>query len=170
MISTGKLLDKDFSWFDAVRWTDNALGLHTFDNSCRPVITDLHIALNEGNGCLSEIRHEFDGFVILFINGLGTPCVLRRFRLEFVDRFIKGGLALFLDEIHDPRNLFIRDVRTVYPGEFGGSRGNEEHVAVAQQGFRTELVEDGPRIHLGGDEEGYPGREVCLDDTRDNVD
>ena len=55
------------------------------------------------------------------------------------------------------------------PGQPGGAGGDEEHVAGPEELFRAHLIEDRPRVHLGGDLEGDPGGEVGLDDPRDDV-
>ena len=49
------------------------------------------------------------------------------------------------------------------------SRGQEQHVTMAQQGFGAHLVDDGPRVDLRRHLEGDSRRNVCLDEAGDDV-
>src|SRR5262249_51216275 len=40
---------KHFSWLNAVRWSDNAIFLHHFNHTCRPIIAYSQAALQHGN-------------------------------------------------------------------------------------------------------------------------
>ena len=45
----------------------------------------------------------------------------------------------------------------------------EEHIALAQQPFRTGLVKDDAAVHVGGDREGNTSREISFDQTGDDI-
>jgi hypothetical protein len=65
--------------------------------------------------------------------------------------------------------ISVGDERALDADEFGRAGRQVKHVAFAQEFVRAHRVEDGARIHLGGDLEGDARGDVGLDDAGDDV-
>ena len=81
----------------------------------------------------------------------------------------RGGLLPGLEPFHQPLGLLGADEGALDSLRLALAGRQEEHVAVAEQRFGAVAVEDGPAVHLGGDPEGDPTREIRLDKAGDDV-
>ena len=79
------------------------------------------------------------------------------------------GISLRLPEFDHRRGFFLRDQRRVQTHQAAGAGRQKEHIAAAQQRFSSVGVEDGPRIHLGGQAEADAGGNVGLDKAGNHV-
>ena len=80
------------------------------------------------------------------------------------------SLFLPLDEIHDRFYLTVGEEAALDAHGLGDADGAEEHIAVAEQLLSAGHIEDRARIHLRGDGQCDPARDICLDDAGNHVD
>ena len=77
--------------------------------------------------------------------------------------------ALVLPEFDHGRGLFLADVGRMQAHQAAGARRQKEHVAAAQQRLGAVGVENGARVHLGGQAEADARGNVGLDEAGDDV-
>ena len=104
---------------------------------------------------------------LVFLTGDGDAILPAGLRVAGQENLIRFGLLP--DEIQDAVDLLKRNIGGVQPDRLRDSRRQVKHVAPAQQLLRAHLVQDGPRVNLGGHLKGDPGREIGLDQPGDDV-
>src|SRR5204863_8647788 len=101
--------------------------------------------------------------VVLVGRELAVALVRSRLLARGEQRLVELGLALAGPVADDPRDLVLGDEGALDPLQARGADRTEQHVALAEEALGAALVEDHPRVDLGGDGERYPGRDVDLD-------
>src|SRR5262249_26494226 len=85
------------------------------------------------------------------------------------DLFVVLGLSLLSSVIGDGLDLDFVHEGAVHTHEPGGAGRQKEHITLAQQTLGSVRIDDRSRVDLGGDSEGNSGRNICFDDSGDNV-
>ena len=64
------IASQDFAPPDAICRADHPFFFHLFDDTGRPVVTDLEVALNKASRRLSFAADDGDGFIVEFVAGV----------------------------------------------------------------------------------------------------
>ena len=135
------------------------------------------MALHQRNGRAAVLEHHFAGLVVHGVR-LGVAAdagdAARAFRAVAIQAALEQAfdvvrLALGLQALDHAVDFIVADKGAVHAHRQAGARRHVEHVALAQQGFRAHLVENGARVDLGRDLKGDAGRDVGLDQAGNHV-
>src|SRR6185369_5141217 len=140
-------LDQDFPRLAALWGAEEAVALHHVDEAGGAGEADPHAALEEAGGSLALGDDQTGGLVIEVVVVVVVAASAARSvvgRLE--DVWIQLGLALLLEPADEARGLLLRDVGAVETDDPRGAGRHHEHVALAEELLRADLIEDGPRI------------------------
>src|ERR1019366_7613793 len=152
--------------------------LHLFRKPRGAVVADAQVALHKRDRGTPVLQHDADRLVvhriILAAADAGFAgeriAALAIERAAFENSFDVVRLALRLQVGDDAMYLVVADESAVHAHRNPAPGRQVEHVAHAEQGFGTHLVEDGARIDLARDLEREPRRDVGLDEAGDHVD
>ena len=166
------LADQHLARLRALVAGDHAAALEHVDQPPGARVADPQAPLQHrdrgGLGLHDEVDRLVEQVVLVGVEValLGLALGLRA-RLEQL--LLELGLALLRPVRGDAGDLLLGHEGALDPLHLRGSRGPEQHVALAEQRLRPALVEDHPRVGLRGDGEGDPGRDVDLDRPGDDV-
>src|SRR5262245_19973816 len=165
-----------------VGWPEDAGQLELINNPGRSAISDRHAALQEGRRPqlilytdLSRLPEQW-----IPVSRLLTPGSFFSFffglferRDLFVDgcsgrRHLRRGRVLLVP-LHQPLGLVGRDECPLHTQRLALARWQEQHVAVAEQGFGAVLIEDRATIDFRRDAERDTAGKIRLDQTGDDV-
>src|SRR5262245_41355338 len=132
---------------------------------------DAELALQHAGGSKAAPHHELHGLVEQIV-GIGRPVVMPRAAGRVVARDaldVARRRHLAAPVRDDLPHAFLVDPGPLDPDCPAGARGQQQHVALADELLGAGLVEDHPRVGQAAHREREPARHVGLDDTGDHV-
>ena len=151
---------------------DHAILRHEVDQPGTAAIAHAQRPLQQRHAAAALADHHLDGGLVHFVAVLSSRAlrrIARRGRLEVHE--LLGILRLGrADRGHHAADLLVGEIGALATQDLTCAGGEEEHVAVAEQPFRTALIEHDSAIGPAGHLEGDAGWQVALDQARDHVD
>ena len=142
---------------------DEAFAFHPLDPFRRRVVAHAHLALEPRSARLLVLEYDLAGLAIFALFGIVArrQLVVEAEAAAFLRLFRDGidivGRALAAPVIGHRLDLLVGHEGPMHTHHRTGI-GLVEHIALAQQLFRSLLAEDGARIDPAGDLEADPGR------------
>ena len=175
------LRDEDLTRLLPVGCADDAPTLHGIDELCRSAVAEGQPSLNEGCGNLSALQCQLNGVIQhgIHLAVVAARVVAALMRLSATRRLpFDGGDNLFVvdaltvalvDEIQNGFNLLFAHESALHTNGLDASDRRIQHIAAPDQLLRTRNVQNGAGVHLRSHRKGDTGRNVRLDQSRDDV-
>src|SRR6202050_4233833 len=170
-------LFQNFAGFRTIGRADDSVLLHQINQTRRAAVTNAQASLQGGGGCASHLANYAHSFLVQVIVNFFSPrlpsggastaeCVLlRRFQQLFVVKCL-SWIAPEIADRTDFRFVHVGAVNAVKPRR---PRGQIQHIALAEQRFRTIGIENRARIYFTGHAERNTSGEVRFNQPGNDV-
>ena len=166
-----RFFNVNVSWLRALNRTDNAAFFQDVDQPGCPVISDSEPSLQERRRRFLRfddvVLHFFIQRIVLSGDHGCALIVINAFQTD--KRILVARLHLRGNEVGDPLDLLVGNIDALQAHRTRFADREIKHIAVAQQTFRPDMIENRPGIDTAGNGEGDPAWNVGLDDTGNDI-